>query len=452
MNLKTKQKDTIKGADMLKGLLLFYVPLGIYSMIMMSSHSVINFGVSRAANAEIGLATFAVTMNIMNMFASPCFTSRQLLVALAHDKKSLLVSKNIIIKIAAFSLLMLAVLALTPIGEFVFVQLFNTPKNLMSDVKTAAVFALALPFIYTLRSYSQGIIIVDKKTQYLTYTVMLRIAFMVFLAFVLPKIGSLSGATIGMIIWTAGMALESVVNFLFSIKSYRNLPDEPNYELGKQDLSTKQAFSFIWPLLITSFLWTLGLPMINSGLGHTSNPELSLATFQVSRNYVWIFMGFLENNMRQVPLIFGTSEEKINYLKKFTFWFGVILTIVVAVLALTPIGNWGLLHIIGVSENIANASRPVLIVLIALPFTMAWSEYYSGLLMRQKNTKSLSIGKVINLGLTIFSVIGFSILMPQLGATVAALGLIIGNAAEMLFVKYVYHRSLIHGDGGIGSL
>jgi len=86
MNLKTTQESTPKETEMLKGLLLFYVPLGLYSMIMMSSHSVMNFGVSRAANAEIGLATFAVTMNIMNMFASPCFTSRQLLVALAHDK------------------------------------------------------------------------------------------------------------------------------------------------------------------------------------------------------------------------------------------------------------------------------------------------------------------------------------------------------------------------------
>ncbi len=442
MNLKTQQKDTVKGTSMLKGLLLFFVPLGLYSTIMMSSHSVMNFGVSQAANAEIGLATFAVTMNIMNMFASPCFTSRQLLVALAHDKKSLLLTKNMMLQIAAFSLVMLAALALTPIGDFVFVRLFNTPVNLMSDVKTAAVFALALPFIYTLRSYAQGILIVDKKTQYLTYTVIIRIAFMIFLAFVLPNINSLSGATIGMMIWTAGMALESVINFLFAIKSYRNLPDDSNLDLGKQDLSYKQAFSFIWPLLVTSFIWTLGTPMINSGLGHTSNPELSLATYQVSRNYVWIIMGFLESNLRQVPLIFGTSEEKIAYLRKFTFWFGVILTIAVAVLALTPIGNWGLLHIIGVSENIANASRPVLIVLIALPFTMAWAEYYSGLLMRQNNTKSLSVGKFINLGLTISSVIGFSILMPQLGATVAALGLIIGNTAEMFYFRYVYQRSL----------
>src|SRR5665647_426312 len=131
MNLETKQQDTSKGAGMLKGLLLFFVPLGLYSTIMMSSHSVMNFGVSQAANAEIGLATFAVTMNIMNIFASPCFTSRQLLVALAHDKKSLLVTKNIMLQIAAFSLVMLAVLAFTPIGDFVFVQLFNTPKNLM---------------------------------------------------------------------------------------------------------------------------------------------------------------------------------------------------------------------------------------------------------------------------------------------------------------------------------
>lgn len=440
--LKIKQKVPISESTMLRELLLFYLPLGVYSMIMMSTHSVMNLGISRAPNAKIGLAAFAVAMNIMNTFASPCFGARQMLVALAHDKKSLRVSKVVMIKITIFSLSILSILAFTPVGEFVFVTLFNTPINLMKDVKSAAVYALSLPFIYTLRAYSQGIIIINRRTEYLTFTVIVRIAFMIVLAVILPKIGSLAGATIGMIIWTAGMAVESVVNYLFSRKIYRNMPEEPNYDSGKQDLTAKNAFIFIWPLLIMSFMWTLGLPMINSGLGRTSDPELSLATFQVSRNYVFIIIGFLENNLRQVSLMFGTSEERIEYLKKFTLGISGIITIAVAVLALTPIGNWGLLHVIGVSENIAAASRPVLIVLIALPFTMAWSEYYIGLLMRLNNTKSISVGKVINIGLTVLSVIGFSILTPQLGATSGALGLIIGFTAEMLFLKYVYHITI----------
>jgi O-antigen/teichoic acid export membrane protein len=189
-----------------------------------------------------------------------------------------------------------------------------------------------------------------------------------------------------------------------------------------------------------SFLWMLGLPIINSGLGRTYNPEFSIATFQISRNYVWIIMGFLETNMRQVSLIFGTSKNKIEYLKRFTFGVGGILTLVVAVLALTPIGNWGLINIIGVSEKIATASRSVLIILIVLPIIIAWSEYYMGLLMRLNNTKALSISKTINIVFTIFSVIGLSMLAPQLGATVGALGLIIGYTCEMSYVKYIYHR------------
>lgn len=438
--MKRKNKVPIKGSEMLKELLLFYIPLGIYSMIMMGTHSVINSGVSRAPNAEIGLAALAVTMNIMNMFASPCFTSRQMLVALAHDKKSLKVSRNVMIKVATLSLTVLAILALTPVGEFVFVKLFNTPQNLMGEVKTAAVFALSLPFIYSLRAYSQGIIIVAKKTTFLTYTVVVRIAFMVILAFTLPKIGSLGGATIGMIIWVAGMAVEAIVNFLFSRNIYKAMPDEPNYEKGRKDLTTKDALSFVWPLLIMSFIWTLGIPMINSGLGRTHNPELSLATFQVSRNYAWIIMGFLENNMRQVSLIFGTSKDRIHYLKRFTLGVSGILAVAIAVLALTPIGNWGLLNIIGVSENLASASRPVLIALIVIPLIIAWSEYYMGLLMKLNNTKALSIAKIINLSFTTLSVMVLSMLFPQLGAVVGAFGMIIGYSIEMLYLRYRYLR------------
>ncbi len=444
MKLETTKEEKQENSNMLKGLLLFYVPLGLYSMIMMTSHSVMNLGVSRAANAEIGLAAFSVTMNIMNMFASPCFTSRQLLVAFAHDKKSLAISRAMMIKLGGVSLFMLALLSLTPIGEFVFVQLFNTPVNLLNDVKAAAVLTMSLPFIYTLRSYAQGVLIVVKKTQYLTYTVIIRIIFMIGLAFILPKISSLTGAMIGIMIWTTGMALEAVVNYLFSRGSIHDLPEEPSYETGKKVLTSQQAFTFIWPLLVTSFIWTLGLPMINSGLSRTSNPELSLATLQVSRNFVWIILGFIENNMRQVPLIFGTSDAKMKYLKKFNMGIGILLTAAVAILALTPLGNLGLLHVIGVSESIANASRPVLIVLIGLPIILTLTEFYTGLLMRINNTKALSVGKIINLGITISSVMLMSILFPQLGATAAAIGIIIGYLAELLFFRVVYSRSSAH--------
>ncbi len=427
---------------MLKELLLFYVPLGLYSMIMMSSHSVINSGVSRAPDAEIGLAAFAVTMTIMNMFASPCFTSRQMVVALAHDKKSLKITRNVMVKIAAVSLLFLSILAFTPIGEFVFVNLFNTPENLMSEVKTAAVLTLSLPFVYSLRSYSQGIIIVEKKTKYLTYTVLIRISFMVFLAFALPKLGFISGASIGIIIWTAGMGLEAIINYLFSRRVYKNLPDTPNYDSGEEDFTQLKAFNFIWPLLLMSFIWTLGLPVINSGLGFTKDPDRSIATFQVARSYAWIAIAFLEMNMRQVSLIFGTSEDRISYLKRFTLGVSIVLASIIAILALTPVGNWGLINIIGVTDELAQAVKPVLVVLIALPLVLAKSEYYMGLLMKLNNTKALSIGKIISIALAGVSVIALSILLPQLGAVVGAIGLVLGYSCEMLYLKYTYHKMI----------
>ncbi len=440
VNLKKSKKVPVKGAEMLKELLLFYVPLGLYSMIMMSSHSVINSGVSRAPNAEIGLAAYAITMTIMNMFASPCFTSRQMVVALAHDKKSLKITRRVMIKIAAVSLLFLSILAFTPIGEFVFINLFNTPPNLLSEIKTAAVFTLSLPFVYSLRSYSQGIIIVEKKTKYLTFTVIIRITFMIFLAFALPKLGFINGASIGIIIWTGGMGLEAIINFLLSRKVYKNLPDTPKYDDGEEDFTQFKAFEFIWPLLLMSFIWTLGLPIINSGLGFTQDPERSIATFQVARSFAWIAIAFLEMNMRQVSLIFGTSEDRISYLKRFTLGVSLVLASIIAVLALTPVGSWALISLIGVTDELAQAVKPVLMVLIALPLVLARTEYYMGLLMNLKNTKALSISKTISVGMAGVSVITLSLLFPQLGAVVGAIGLLLGYSSEMLFLKYTYDK------------
>jgi hypothetical protein len=263
---------------------------------------------------------------------------------------------------------------------------------------------------------------------------------MIFLAFALPKLGFLSGASIGIIIWTGGMGLEAIINYLFSRSVYKGLPDEPDYENGEEDFTQKKAFDFVWPLLLMSFIWTLGLPIVNSGLGFTQDPERSIATFQVARSFAWIAVAFLEMNMRQVSLIFGTNEDRIGYLKKFTLGVSIVLASIIAILGLTPIGNWLLINVIGVTSEIATAVKPVLMVLILLPVILAHSEYYMGLLMKLNNTKALSIGKTISIGVAGLSVISFSMLFPQLGAVVGAIGFLIGYFCEFMYLRHTYYK------------
>ncbi len=426
----------------LSDLLRFYIPLGLYAVIMMSSHSVINSGVSRVANPTIALAAYALTMSIMNMFASPTFTTRQMLVALAHDKASFRTGRKLMIQIAAVSFALLSVMAFTPVGEFVFINIFNAPADLYPEIAIAARFCVALPFIYTLRAYSQGIIITRKKTQYLTYSVAVRIAFMLFLAVTLPKLDLFNGATVGILIWLLGMACEASVNSFFAFRLYRHIPENSTHEEERHHLTTGDAFTFVWPLLLMSFIWTLGRPLLNFGLTRTADPELSLATYQVAQNLVWIFMGFIENNLRQVTLIYGGSQDRVAYLRKFRTIISLSLSGLLAILAFTPLGTWMLENLIGVTPALAAASKPVMMILILAPVLIASNEFYMGLLMGLRNTKILSVAKMVNMAVASISVLVLALIMPQIGAMAAAIGMIVGLGVEATVLRSAFLRSV----------
>ncbi|QOR34350.1 hypothetical protein IMX26_12735 [Clostridium sp. 'deep sea'] len=434
-----KNVNSIKNdeSNLLPDILRFYVPLGIYSMIMLTSHSVINAGVSRTNSPQIALAAYALTMSIMNMFASPAFTSRQMLVAMARDKKSFRLSLSLMIKLGIASLAILGLLAFTPLGEFVFLQVFKAPTKLFPEIKSAAKFCLLLPFIYTLRAYSQGVLMVQKKTKYLTYSVVVRIIFMVFLASFLPKIKWLNGAAVGILIWTLGMSCEAILNFLWSIPQYKKLPEQSETDTGKS-FSVNKAFSFLWPLMLMSFVWTLGKPLINFGLSKTTDPEKALATFQVAQSFAWILMGFLENNIRQVSLIFGTTKDRIKYLKKFTLVISIILACLLSLLALTPLGQFTLLNIIKVSPELASASKGILILLIASPLILAWNEFYIGLLMTLNNTKILSVAKITNMTTVTITILTLAAINPAIGAIAGAIGTLVGLLAELIVLRFAY--------------
>ncbi len=421
-------------------LLLFYVPLGLYSMIMMSSHSVINSGVARVPNSEMGLAAFTVTMSIMNMFASPGFASQQMVIAYARDRESLKTIQKVMLKILLAAFLTISIVAFTPVRELVFLKIFNTPPELMGQVNNAVIFTISLPLIYITRSLGQGVIISQKKTIFSTISVSLRILFMIFLAFLIPTYTNWEGASVGIIIWTAGMGLEAIVTFLLSRLLVKDLPKKADVHQPGGVVTQRQAFSFVLPLILVSLIWSLGGPVLNTGLSLTSNPKVSLATYQVARSFAFIFIAFLENNMRQVSLLFATSDDREDYIRKFSLVVSLILSSIIALMALTPIGDFLLINVIGVTPAIAASSKPVLTALLFIPLIAARSEVYMGLLMRLGKTTPMTYAKIASMVTTTLTVILCASIIPDIGALAGGLGLIMGYGAELLTLRY-FHRT-----------
>lgn len=440
--MSSQQPQQVRSTEKytLAELLAFYFPLAISSMLMFTTFNIINSALARTINAEAALAAFAIGQSITNMFASPTFTGRQMLVALAHHRQNFRSGLKVMLKIMLATLFVIALLALTPVGYFVYVTLFGAPPHLFAEVRNVAKVCLTLPFIYTLRAASQGILMIRRRTHFMTISMVMRLLIMLLVAAVITRTSVVQGAVVGALVWVMGMTTEALFCFIFARRLYPDVPEESNEVAA---VTQSEVFDFLWPLLITSFIWTFSRPIINAGLGRTADPEQALATYQVAWNFAWIPMAFIEVNIRQLVLIFGRGQSNLNYLKRFCLTVSILVTLAVLVLAWTPIGAHILKHIIGVSEEMIGASRGTIVTIAFVPLLLTWVEYFTGRVLQSGSTKSLSLAKSANLVMMALTVFVLAALFPHLGATAGALAVMAGIAAELIVVWLALRKAAL---------
>src|SRR6056297_1388614 len=106
-------------------IIAFFVPIVFSTMIMMTTHTVINSALARTKDAAIAIASYAVAKSIATMLYSPATTLRRVCVAHLNDKIKFNLVKKVALTATLFSLFLMAVVALTPLKRFVFLNLIG---------------------------------------------------------------------------------------------------------------------------------------------------------------------------------------------------------------------------------------------------------------------------------------------------------------------------------------
>lgn len=420
---------------LIKQILAFYIPLALSAMIMMSSSSITNAALSNTDDPESALAAFSVAQSVLMLLSSINFSGMQMLVARGQDRESYKNGMQIMLLVSSVSLLSIAAVSLTPLGQWIFINILGAPVGLIKQIILASRWGLILPFIFYMAALSESIILSKRKTHVMTVSRIARIFFMLWLASSINRYGWLTGASVGAAVWILGMAFEILCNSSRAIFLFKDWGKEPDPDQGI--LTKRMAFDYIWPLILTSLFWGMGKPILNAGMSRMVNPERVLATYQVASNFVWIFIVLIEGPIRQLSLIFGKTSEDLKVIRRFILWISSIVIIVILCIGLTPLKQIILGNIIGASPTIVSASVGTILVFALHPLAISWQEYYMGILYKESRTRALGIGKGCNILVMALVVFGLSIFLPRLGATAGAFAVVSGMGAEMLFLRWV---------------
>ena len=141
-----------------KEIALFFFPMLLNVQMMSISHSVINAFLARQAEALTALAGFSVAMVIHLLLASPSYQNHTITIAMVRGRKSYRGTVTFVVIVASWVSLLLALLAFTPVGDWVLRVALGTTGVVAEQAKHALGLLVFLPFVTGFRGFFQGLL------------------------------------------------------------------------------------------------------------------------------------------------------------------------------------------------------------------------------------------------------------------------------------------------------
>ncbi len=430
--------DTQEPAVTMRRILTFFIPLGLTSALMMTSHSIIAAGTSRTYMPEISMAAYAVALTVSSLAESPMVLARQMMIALFHGPKSFKVVRNVAVGTLAFFFLLMIGVGYTSLGQYVFGELLGVSDELLTPAIQVFRFTMLMAVVSCIRSLYHGVLIRRKKTIFVTHAMFARITVMITLIFLFTRFDLVRGGYVGGVTIVAGIATEA----FYSMYRGRKLVEPPDGVEDPKDgeLTMLQAATFFYPLILAAVLFSMTRPIMTAGMARSLNPAIALAAFQVATSLGWIINAPCQN-VHQATMVFIQEKGGFAKVKTFALGFGITGFLLLGTIAFTPVGTWILVNLIAVSDQMIQPVLNALRVMSALPLVLCVQEYYMGILLLNQHTRIVSLCKMANLGAVTLAVLFTSAVFPQMGSMIGAMGQLVGFSAELI-VAYGAYRVL----------
>jgi hypothetical protein len=187
------------------GILRFYYPLALTSMIGLAVQPLLTFFMSRAPSPVESLAVFPVVSSLGFLFRAMGLSYQEVAIAMMgrhHEHARELGRFAVILGIASSA--GLALVALTPLSTFWFGTVSGLSPELVRFAITPTILFIPLPLMSVLLSYQRGILVVGHSTRPLTWATLIEVAG---IAILFPVLGwklGMVGATAAVAAFIAG--------------------------------------------------------------------------------------------------------------------------------------------------------------------------------------------------------------------------------------------------------
>ncbi len=415
-----------------KKIFVFWLPLAATWLMMSFEGPFLAALIARLAEPKYNLAAYGVAFSFALIIEAPIIMIMSASTKLVKDAQSFIKLRKFTYGLNWFITLIMVIILIPPIFYFLTEDLIGLPSKVSNLTHLATIILLPWPGAIGYRRFYQGILIRNDLTRRVAYGTVIRIITMALTALLLYLFTETAGVVVGAASISAAVFLEAVASRIMVDGTIKKIMRQDGYD--KDVLTYKEIYNFYYPLALTSILGLGVQPVVTFFMGQSRMSLESLAVLPVVTSFVFIFRALGLSYQEVVIALMGDDTKNFKLLRNFAFLLGAVLTIVLALIAFTPLSDIWLGVVSGLTDNLAEFARLPLMIMAILPLLTVLISLQRSVLVSKKTTHPITIGTAIEF-ITIVLVLFISIkYIGLVGAVAATLSFVIGRLAANIYL------------------
>ncbi len=415
-------------------ILQIWWPLALSWLFMGLEQPLISAVIARLADPTIQLAALGIVLPIALLIESPIIMLLAASTALSDHQQAYKLMYRFMMTTSAIITVLHALLAFTPLYDFVIVNAFHPPEAIIEPARLGLMMLLPWTWSIAYRRFHQGLLIRYGDAKAVSVGTLCRLianiaamSLMVFLkqpGIVVACVGISAGvlSEAAFIAWRAQPLIK------------KKLPNTQNDDLTWPDFT-----KFYIPLALTSFLLLGAQPLGSAALSRMPNALNSLAVWPVLVSVIFLFrgLGFAYNEV----VVTALKEKQASFaeLQRFAFILSVALTMLIGLVAFTPFAHVYFATIAGLNETLTELALSAFALAVVWPAISVLRNLYQGVLVFNKQTRYVTESVLASLIATSLLLFLGVMLKSYSGVFVGLVAFITGNIVQVLWLVWRSH-------------
>ncbi len=435
--------DKSEGLSFIK-IFRFWMPLSATWLMMSVEGPFLSAIIARMINPEYNLAAYGVAFSFAMIIEAPVILLMTASTALVKDVHSFRKLRNFTYALNAIVTGLMLLFIIPSIFYFITINLVGLPVEVAKLTHIAMILLIPWPGAIGYRRFYQGILIRNNLTKRVAYGTIVRITSMSSTALALHFFTNFEGALIGAGALSAGVTGEAIASKIMALGILKKIKSEEIDEPNKVNLTYSGIFKFYYPLALTSIM-NLGVqPMVTFFIGQSKMALESLAVLPVVTSFVFIFRSVGLSFQEVGIALIGKNNEGYVSLRNYAFLLGILVTILLGIIAFTPLTDIWFKNISGLSEQLSDFSKLPLIILVLMPALTLLLSFQTAVIVHSSNTNPITLSTIIEFtGIIIVMFISIRY-FNLVGAVAASLAFMIGRLGANLYLFPPYFKTLNH--------